>query len=370
MNIKFIHSATEGQCRIVDAPRGPFTIQRMSRRGRRCLRDMSSSVAVAINAILCLCVLGASAQSPDYLIIAEDARPFCNGTISLNRQCNTTVFHYPSGCPSEETQLECTEPEQGRTCSELPQFNATCLSKITCSSFDFPPNSHRNNDEWPVFGEALEIACDTGYERADTQGFQTKAYCTDRGNFTEMDARDFECVPVICGRYCRYCLGTYTQVTTDPKVVLQYEDEFGERCCLTRPNPLFDNSADGRNTPNVANGQVLQPWSVRLGEKVKIECDDGYDAVPSWGFLEPECVPRTDCTWVEPPNTVTDKNGWNEACRHVRGRYETGAVCKRILSNVSFSYVSFPQAPCELGATECEFPESVSAPLSSLTACA
>eukprot|EP00961_Rhodomonas_salina_P082972 1115098-Rhodomonas_salina.3 len=111
---------------------------------------------------------------------------------------------------------------------ELPDYNATCLEPVTCTDFKFPPNSHGNN-LWPLYGEALEIECDVGYERTDGKGFTTRAYCLESGNFTgifaracsamsgpdltraaplAMDDPGFSCLRLSCGQYCRYCEGT------------------------------------------------------------------------------------------------------------------------------------------------------------------
>lgn len=313
---------------------------------------MAAVPAVLCGAVLCLFISSSAAQTSYRAQIAL-ASEACNGTVSLTTVCNTTALGYSAGCPSSVPQFECMSPERGQTCTELPDYNATCLEPVTCTDFKFPPNSHGNN-LWPLYGEALEIECDVGYERTDGKGFTTRAYCLESGNFTAMDDPGFSCLRLSCGQYCRYCEGPAIRVSIDPRDTVPFRDEFGERCCQVRPDPLFDQ--DGRNDPVVANGVVEKPWIKRFGETITISCNRGYAAVPGWGLTEPECIPRDDCHWAEPTD---DSNGWNVECRHARGRYETGAVCKSILRNVSFSYSSTPSAPCEDGDEECEFPEEV-----------
>eukprot|EP00286_Rhodomonas_abbreviata_P000274 CAMPEP_0181290922 /NCGR_PEP_ID=MMETSP1101-20121128/1682_1 /TAXON_ID=46948 /ORGANISM="Rhodomonas abbreviata, Strain Caron Lab Isolate" /LENGTH=1005 /DNA_ID=CAMNT_0023395259 /DNA_START=203 /DNA_END=3217 /DNA_ORIENTATION=- len=324
---------------------------------------------VLLATMLCLLNWPASAQLS--LEAFQNASIACtqllrNGTVSLVK--NATKFRYSSGCLSEEPQDRCLHPDPGLRCVELPGHNATCVEQIICSEFTFPPNSGRDPGlDWPQFGESLEIRCDEGYEREDGMGFVTRATCTEFGNFSALEDPGFSCVRSKCGIYCRYCGPTADKDpwTKDAKIVTPFYDEFGEQCCKTRPNPIFDEAPDGRNLPVVENGAVLDPLiGVSTGESKTIQCNEGYGPVPGWGFAEPKCIPRGGCVWdrlkfPDPPH-------WNKECEYVRGKYELGAVCKLIVGQVSFSYSSQPAVECVDTDQECEFPERVLVTLTTL----
>jgi hypothetical protein len=144
---------------------------------KRGLQPLATSVL--IGTALCLFTARTQAQTAP-----QSANQDCNGTVSFNRDCNTTAFNYPAGCYSGVPADRCTEPLRGLTCRQIPEKNTTCLTAIVCSNFKLPPNSFRKNVKWPSYGEVLEIECNPGYERSDGRGFSTTANCTDSGNFT------------------------------------------------------------------------------------------------------------------------------------------------------------------------------------------
>jgi hypothetical protein len=80
--------------------------------------------------------------------------------------------------------------------------------------------------DFALFGETITVMCDYGYERSDGLGFSAEAQCGSNDTYSELQPRGFECIPVSCGKYCRFCGGNT-------------KDAYGG-CCLAPPSPLED----------------------------------------------------------------------------------------------------------------------------------
>jgi len=200
-----------------------------------------------------------------------------------------------------------------------PTQNATCLTPNICGSFNKLKNATASKPyyAWDLTTQyplLVEIKCEYGYERSDGMGFSGTTECLDNGTFK---VTSFSCVPVQCGKYCRYCNG---------KNIDGYCPQ-NQPCCCTEA----DTSEFGRYT---SVGLVLDRPLSRFffPGKTRISCTAGYDFVPGSGSFSPQCIPRDDCVWE--PAQEGDGYWTKPECLLQRGWFERGALCATPVDNV------------------------------------
>ena len=228
--------------------------------------------------------------------VGGSAVPCSSGIISYVSVCNRTAFGYSAGClvtdPQATNIKSCSKPSRGFVCSVFslsPTQNATCLVPNSCGSFNLLLNATASKpvytwDFTTTYPFIVNIQCEYGFERSDGLGFSGSTECQDNGIFKPMD---FTCIPVQCGKYCRYCNGK----TTD-----NYCPSNQPCCCTTADISLY-----GRYLwPGVIVDKPLKKFS--FPGSVSITCESGYGIVPGSGSASPRCLPRDDCLWQPTPD--------------------------------------------------------------------
>ena len=221
------------------------------------------------------------------------------GILSYCSVCNRTAYGYSAGClvtdPQSGNLNFCSKPIRGYTCSRITLSttqNATCLTPNSCGSFNSLLNATASKPvyTWDLTTKSpflVDIKCAYGYERSDGMGFTGTTQCLDNGTFSPTP---FTCVPVQCGKYCRYCNGLITDI---------YCPASNQDCCCTEP----DTSQYGRY---ISTGLTVDlPLKLlSFPQSVQITCDPGYGFVPGSGYSSPQCIPRDDCVWVPTPDGI------------------------------------------------------------------
>jgi hypothetical protein len=230
-----------------------------------------------------------------YSIAAQSDFKCTAGLISYVSVCNRTTYGYSAGCleidPQSANLKTCLKPLRGFTCTAFSLSetqNATCLTPNICGSFNSLKNASASKPyyAWDLttkYPLLVEVKCEHGYERSDGMGFSGATECLDNGTFM---SASFTCVPVMCGKYCRYCNGKITDIYCPQN----------QPCCCTEA----DTSQFGRYiSVGLALDRPLSKFS--FPGSTRITCTGGYDVIPGSGSSSPRCIPRDDCVWEFTP---------------------------------------------------------------------